>query len=311
MRVWGDSPGEDAPGLTGRRKLAELAARFSGRLTIGVAAVATTILLGLLAVAAFTLPAPCSTDPARSGQCLSPAPAVTIPQPTAVPSGSSVVVAKPLAPTTADATVTQAAQPAPGSSAKAGSLISATFDQLPAASVPAANDASTLAPAVAGAPTTRVVSTTVVHADAPAAALSTQGMQIFEQAPDPPPAAAAAPVALADPAPAAAQAPIVVADATPAAAVPAVVQVAKADPVLPASPPKRPAASAATATAGGSMVVISGGGVTVRSGPGGAQLFALARGQKVTVTGKQRGWLQVVDSQGRRGWAYSDFFGTR
>jgi uncharacterized protein YraI len=59
------------------------------------------------------------------------------------------------------------------------------------------------------------------------------------------------------------------------------------------------------------MVVISGGGVTVRSGPGGAQLFALARGQKVTVTGKQRGWLQVVDSQGRRGWAYSDFFGTR
>lgn len=127
-------------------------------------------------------------------------------------------------------------------------------------------------------------------------------MQIFEQAPEPSPTVAVAPGALANPTPAQP----VAANAAPAVAA----QVATADPVLPASPPKR---AAVPETTGGGMSVISGSGVTVRSSPGrgGAQLFALAYGQKVTVTGKQRGWLQIVDGQGRRGWAYSSFFGTR
>lgn len=305
MRVWGEGPGENERDLTGRHKLADLAARFSGRLTIGVAAVATAILLAILAVAAFTLPAQCNLDPAHPGQCLAP---VASGQ-TATPATADDASGAAKLPVAAAPASAPAAQPAPGSSAKAGSLISATFDQLPAAAVPAANDnAVAAAPqsAAPGAPTTRVVSTTIVHADdapaAQAAPLSTQGMQIFEQAPEPSPAAAAAPVALADPAPAAAPVANAVPDVAP--------QTATVDPVLPASPPKRAAAPAAT---GGGMSVTSGSGVTVRSSPGrgGSQLFALAHGQKVTVTGKQRGWLQIVDAQGRRGWAYSSFFGTR
>ena len=31
----------------------------------------------------------------------------------------------------------------------------------------------------------------------------------------------------------------------------------------------------------------------------------LAAGEKVTVTARQRGWVQITDSQGRQGWAYS------
>ena len=304
MRVWGDGPGEDVPGLTGRRKLAELAARVSGRLSIGVAAVATAILLGLLGVAAFTLPGQCPADPARPGQCLAPAAAAAQTTNPTSPNSPAGTAKAPVSAVPASAPVAQA-QPA---ATRTGSLISATFDQLPVASVPAASDTAAPASAVPGAPTTRMVSTTIVHADATPpseAPMSTQGMQIFEQAPDPAPAVA--PVAVADPAPAATPAqPVVANAAAPVATVAPVVP--QADPVLPASPPKRPAAPAAT---GGGMVVDSGSGVTVRSSPGGAQLFALARGQKVTVTGKQRGWLQIVDAQGRRGWAYSSFFGAR
>ena len=54
-------------------------------------------------------------------------------------------------------------------------------------------------------------------------------------------------------------------------------------------------------------MIVGGGGVTVRSGPsrGRGQLFNLAAGEKVTVTARQRGWVQITDSQGRQGWAYS------
>jgi uncharacterized protein YgiM (DUF1202 family) len=55
---------------------------------------------------------------------------------------------------------------------------------------------------------------------------------------------------------------------------------------------------------------VGGSGVSVRSGPSKAHgvLFNLAAGQKVTVSGKQRGWLQITDAAGRHGWAYSDLF---
>ena len=55
--------------------------------------------------------------------------------------------------------------------------------------------------------------------------------------------------------------------------------------------------------------VVGSAGVTVRSGPSksNARLFALSSGQKVTVTGKKRGWLRVVDERGRSGWAYSSY----
>lgn len=72
----------------------------------------------------------------------------------------------------------------------------------------------------------------------------------------------------------------------------------------PVPAPKRPTAAAAdTRTVGGK-------GVTVRSGPStsNGRLFALASGQKVTVMGKKRGWLRIVDERGRSGWAYSSYF---
>jgi hypothetical protein len=57
--------------------------------------------------------------------------------------------------------------------------------------------------------------------------------------------------------------------------------------------------------------LVGGAGVTVRSGPSKSQprLFALQAGQKVTIAGNQKGWLQIVDAKGRRGWAYSSYLG--
>jgi uncharacterized protein YraI len=69
------------------------------------------------------------------------------------------------------------------------------------------------------------------------------------------------------------------------------------------SPPAKPEAAAPSS----GMMLIGGQGVTVRSGPSKSNgaLFALAAGQKVTVKSNQKGWLQIVDAQGRTGWAYS------
>lgn len=55
--------------------------------------------------------------------------------------------------------------------------------------------------------------------------------------------------------------------------------------------------------------IVGGSGVNVRSGPSkaSAKLFALAAGQEVTVTGEDKGWLQVLDAQGRSGWIYKTF----
>jgi uncharacterized protein YgiM (DUF1202 family) len=66
---------------------------------------------------------------------------------------------------------------------------------------------------------------------------------------------------------------------------------------------------AATAPAGTDIRTVSGTGVSVREAPSnsGTRLFALAAGENVTVTGSDKGWLQIVDGRGRTGWAYSDF----
>jgi hypothetical protein len=63
-----------------------------------------------------------------------------------------------------------------------------------------------------------------------------------------------------------------------------------------------------TKAAAGAMTV-AGAGVTVRSGPSKSRssLFALGAGEKIAVLKSEKGWLQVRDSQGRVGWAYSRF----
>lgn len=55
---------------------------------------------------------------------------------------------------------------------------------------------------------------------------------------------------------------------------------------------------------------VLGSGVSVRSGAGSSyeKLFALAGGEDVDITEEKRGWLHIVDSKGRSGWAYSSFF---
>ncbi len=65
---------------------------------------------------------------------------------------------------------------------------------------------------------------------------------------------------------------------------------------------------APAAGAAGTRTVL-GQGVNVRSNPssGAEKLFALAGGKVVTVTGEERGWLRIIDGEGRTGWAYSRF----
>lgn len=55
---------------------------------------------------------------------------------------------------------------------------------------------------------------------------------------------------------------------------------------------------------------VLGSGVSVRAGAGSSfeKLFALAGGEAVDITEEKRGWLHIVDSKGRSGWAYSSFF---
>lgn len=47
----------------------------------------------------------------------------------------------------------------------------------------------------------------------------------------------------------------------------------------------------------------------VRSGPtrGAEVLYSLSRGEEVTVSEEQKGWLSIEDDQGRPGWIYSDY----
>ena len=74
------------------------------------------------------------------------------------------------------------------------------------------------------------------------------------------------------------------------------------------APQEEPADRMAT-TAGSDTRTVAGAGVNVRSTPSkdGEKLFALAGGKQVTVTENQRGWLRVLDAEGRSGWVYSSF----
>lgn len=55
--------------------------------------------------------------------------------------------------------------------------------------------------------------------------------------------------------------------------------------------------------------IVGGAGVNVRSGPSksSSKLFALTAGQEVDITGNNRGWLQVIDAMGRKGWVYKSY----
>ena len=200
----------------------------------------------------------------------------------------------------------------PGTAPAAGELISATFAKLQADPAPAlvasVNSAPPLADTPASdesrAPTRHVVQTTVVHVPAPVApvaALVTDA--VAPAAADPVPLAPAPdPVASAPAAaPVAAAAPVSTASAQDD---PAPVASTPQDAPIPMPPPASPAKAA------GAGMKVGGSGVSVRSGPSRSHgvLFNLAAGQKVTVSGKQRGWLQITDATGRHGWAYSNLF---
>jgi len=77
-------------------------------------------------------------------------------------------------------------------------------------------------------------------------------------------------------------------------------------PVVPLAPLDREAVATVEPS---DLRIVGGQGVNVRAKPSmsGAKLFALASGEKVTVKQNQRGWLNIVDDQGRSGWAYSDY----
>jgi SH3-like domain-containing protein len=74
-----------------------------------------------------------------------------------------------------------------------------------------------------------------------------------------------------------------------------------------AAEPEAPAKQVAAAS--GDVRTVGGAGVNVRSGPSTKQgkLFALAGGEQVTVTATERGWLQIIDDQGRSGWVYKNY----
>jgi hypothetical protein len=262
----------------------------------------------------FTLPSRCVLDPAHLGNCIA---AVAGGFPDAAAAGTtgtvtSPGVAKPAIKTARAGSATVAPPAAP---VTAPGLIAGTFQQLQnaakaapssgsssrAQTVARANGpASALVSASPNSPSTRLVSTTVVHA---AGTPGTDGMPIFETAPQP---ATAQPVAVPlAPLPAAVTATASAQPTAPVAAQPIT------DPV-PLPPPNRAAASASPAAVAntGSVSVVNGGGVTVRSGPSKSksQLFALGPGQKVTVESSQKGWLEIVDAKGRHGWAYSSYF---
>ena len=255
--------------------------RAPARLSVGLAALAA-ILLVFAGIAVFALPTQCVPGLPGAWACLSTQKSVPNGQSrlkiTSTPSGVGTTAAAP-SPATAMSTVsTTPGKPAAGNVASQSALIDATFAQLQSPT-PAAQStkpaATATAPVTARAPSTRVVATTVIHPSVVPAGNDTIS------------AYAEAPSGGTD---------------TPAAEAAALPRAASADPVPLAAPSTpRPAASSGTA------MIVGGGGVTVRSGPsrGRGQLFNLAAGEKVTVTARQRGWVQITDSQGRQGWAYS------
>ena len=211
-----------------------------------------------------------------------------------------------------------AATQSPAAKPSADSLIASTFDALKSVAtsvVPSAVVAPTAAATapVAIAPVTRVVSTIAIHTIAPPD--QTVPMNV---APGVVAASDAAPAATPDTAAPEAMAPVPLAPA-PANAAPipaarpasmvASVKAAAPTPTAAPTPAAAPQPQAAAPAKSTTMVVGNGTGVIVHASASGAspKLFVLAAGQKVTVIGSNQGWRNIVDAQGRRGWAYSDY----
>jgi hypothetical protein len=113
-------------------------------------------------------------------------------------------------------------------------------------------------------------------------------------------------------------APLSYASTAPLAAVSSGAEVADVPAAVPAIeapiPRTRPARfnevpANAVAETSSDVRAVGGSGVNVRSGPSSSAdtLFVLGAGASVTVLDKERGWLKVVDENGRTGWAYGDF----
>lgn len=208
----------------------------------------------------------------------------------------------------------------------AGTLIAATFDSLmlePDASVAVEPKGEAEAAAVASVEaddeppptlTKRVVKSVPVTAEgqpvwttpgnaAPAnAVVARRQVASLEPVPEVAPAEAASDVVAPVPAMRPAHLQERSAKATPATEpkeTKAAVEVAEAEPAAQAEPP----------TSGADLRVVKGQGVNVRAGPSSSQgkLFALPGGRRVTVIGQQRGWLQIIDDQGRTGWVYKNY----
>lgn len=83
----------------------------------------------------------------------------------------------------------------------------------------------------------------------------------------------------------------------------------QATPVMPAIAALRPPSSEKPATTPMDVRTVKGQGVNVRSGPSNKnrRLFALKGGSEVTVGTEKSGWLEITDSKGRTGWAYSSY----
>lgn len=80
-------------------------------------------------------------------------------------------------------------------------------------------------------------------------------------------------------------------------------------PVAPAAEPVVVDDTVAAAAPGGDLRRVTGGGVNVRASASssGEKIFTLGPGEQVTVTETERGWLKIIDDQGRTGWLYEDF----
>lgn len=300
--------------------------RPQGRLAVGLAAAATTILLVSIGIAAAMLPQ---------------RPAEVLPAP-AAQAGNGPHAAEPA--------VAAAAPSAAPVTADPGALISDTFNQLQATPItgaaPAAADIGTAAAGTPdlSVPTTRFVQTIHVAvpaaaAPAPVAALAppadtSAAAPVVAAAPasGEPPAdstvetAAAAPAAVA--APSVAEAPAV-ADPLPgdapapggalAAETAPEIEVAQADPApaatapAPVDPAPVPLVRAGKRGAARGGFAVRSTGVTVRSGParGRGTLFNLGAGEKVSVISRQHGWAEIIDARGRRGWVYGTFLSGR
>lgn len=268
------------------------------------------------------------------------------------PSGPSAALAKTSAATAPAAAVSALSMTAPtlepallAARPSAYGLVAATFEQLHAdPAIPATSAATSTAapdaaaanprPAVstqsggwAGAPTVRLVSTTVIRPGPTEITPPATIEPVAEPAPGPVPLAIAAAEPATDSAPPpsdTAQLPASDAGAPAPIPAPPPVRVAEASgfpAVQPLEAPKvavaataapKPASSDASAKGAlpkSGTLLVGGSGVTARSGPSRSKgrLFALDPGQKVRVLGDTRGWYHISDARGRNGWVYSDF----